>query len=1297
MQIAKTLLKYLHLQPLVNKLSLAVFCCGLSLCFPQDAFAYQLKQVKADDNKVLLLDTYLDKQPLITTLDTYLIEDKLLIAVEPLFDNLTLRYTREKNTLRVWKNQQVIDIKLNGNNSAALNETGLWCDDGFYLYVDETTLSQLFNIVIHYNTERLNLNIDTKDFYFPQQNLEQLSLQRQREQAVKVGDYQNNPQGKLIADQYRMFTLPHGSFALNSTLSSEQKNNLNYSVQTVADVLYHSTSLTLNDSTNDDLTGRLNFSRYKTKPDELIAGAIDRYSFGDINNVADNLTTGTQSGVGFIFAKEPEQFRYRNIGTSITETAIPGWDAELYRNGQFIELKKVPNDGNLIFEDVETQYGNNHYEIKLYGPFGEKEVRTQDLKLDKNALAKGQLAYSVYGLDDRKRLINDESSENYSLNNKGASFSYGISDSWLIGLNYVQKQNLANDSQNLATLKNSLAFPGVLFNNEISLQQGAGYAQTTSISGNAFNRDTFTFLYESADDYQSGRINSAGIKRQRVDLSYSGDFRPWYYTLGTSYSEVDGNKSWQVRNFLARNIFNINFSNNLFYNRNEYENHYSDSINGSFVAAGSLTDAVRISAILDYRPDVSQVIQNASLSLGWRDHFDLYHNLRGSYRLKESVNKWNVNYNLSWSREQFQLQLAANYDAQSRWMLTLGVRFFLAYDYYNHQPIFSSQLAANSATINSYSYLDRNPNGWRDEGDWDLKGVKFTGNPAWQRLASDVNGKAILPGVPSRIPFKFNAQWQYGTKSLINDYVLYTHPGAYIDMNMPFYVTTDFSGFVYKFNYYQQQSPLSGVVVEILNNNDKLINITSTDIDGFYQFSDMLPGKYKVRVANDYLSQSGYTADTKGYQLTTPSQGGLIELPALNLHKLPLDEKKSAETTKELNNKNLPVERNVWLDDNDPDKGKIFNLKTTGNYQIQKSVDQPDSLPDVPVVRSQLPNEPVTRVSLPVTPIIRNQLSTTPISRKQLPVTPVTRTALPNEPITRKPKAVTTSIAKPSTDAQPYVARLTRLKPIERDKLPIKPIVRDRLPIQPIVRHNLPVDPRSGKLFVAKQNAQINTNAKANRGNNKAINTSGSKGNKPAIGRQNKPVNLATKRLHHPLYTLQLGAFSHYKSAQLMAAKIHNNDLLENKLADSNEKLAVIADDSSGEKLYRVLLGQFERRELAAAFADKILPQNISSFIRQVPATSARLLTKQTQKIGYVIQFMASHNQQQLFASAEKIARITQVNQAEKVVGNETWYCLISQVYPTKSAAKAVLAALSVKGWVANNVLFKNIKVLTVQ
>lgn len=1283
------LLKFKYIR-LFNKRYLLV-SFGLLFCFfylySPLVVAYSLSKLTPNEDDVLLLDTYLDSKPLISTLDTYLVDGKLLLAVEPLFDNLALRYSRGKNVLRVWKNKQIIDIKLNADVN---NEdiTGYWADDGFYLYIDKKTLRQLFNIDINYNTERLTLNITTKTFKFPTQKLAKLTKLRQLEQAVSEGDYQKDISGKVISDQYRLFTLPHGSFSFNSTLSSEQKNSLNYSVQTVSDFLYHSTSLTINDANTNEMSGRLNFSRYKTLPDSLIAGAIDRYSFGDINNIADNLTSGTQSGLGFVLSKEPEQFRYRNIGTSITETAIPGWDAELYWNGKFIELKTVPSDGNLIFEDVETQYGNNHYEIKLYGPFGEKEVRTQDLVLDQNALAKGQLAYSVYGLDDKQRLINNQSNKSYSLNNSGVSLSYGISDSWLVGLNYVMKKDLAAQQQNLVTLKNSLSFPGLLFNNEISLQDGAGYAQITSLSGNGFNRDTFNFLYESSDDYQSGRINSAGIKLQHVDLSYSGDLRPWYYTLGANYNDVDGNKNWQLRNFLSRNFFNINFSNNLFYNRNEFENNYNDSISGSFVAAGSISNTLRISAIVDYRPDVSQVVQNASLSLSWRDGLNLYHNLRGTYQLKQSTNKWNVNYNLSWSSEQFQLQLAANYDAQSRWMLTLGVRFFLAYDYYNHKPIFSSQLAANSATINTYSYLDRNPNGWRDEGDWDLQGVNFSGNPAWQHLSSDANGKTVLPGVPTRSPYKFNAQWEYGTKSLINDYVIYTHPGAYIDVNMPFYVTTDFAGFVYKRNYYQQQSPLSGVVVEILNRDDKLINLMTSDVDGYYQFSDMLPGNYKIRVANNYLTQSGYTTDTIGYQLNTPSRGGLVELPALNLQTLPLNERKLAELSKPLNTANLNVETNVWLDGDDPNKGKVYSLNPSGQYRTQKSAIQPDSLPNVPVVRKSLPNEPVTRVKLPVSPVVRTQFSIQPIIRDELPISPITRAQLPITPIVRTkllqqpirrsqlPIVIESSLQKKERAAkQVSLIRTPSWQPVVRTELPVKPIVRSRLPITPIVRSVLPVDPQTGELHV--NTAQVAKAAIATTtSHNKKVNKNIPK--EQTRIEQNSLVN------DIPQFTLQLGIFASENAAKKMVSK-----LVANELKLLREKTFIVKITTTPKEMFRVLLGQFSSHNQAKYFAKNNLPKNISVFVRSLSISDKK---DKNASQGYVIQFMAGHNKQQILASAQVFSHVDNIRFAEKSYRNRQWYCLISQVYLSKAAAKEALAVLQVKGWVVSNAIFSHIR-----
>ena len=979
-----------------RKILISVSFLMLMLGVITSTAARDLTKVNISSDNILLLEASLDKKPLIAALDTYIVNDKLMLAVDPLFDSLALRYIREKELLRIWKDEEIIDHKLSNKGSS-----GYWADDGFFLYLDQHTFSQLFDVTISYNTSSLKLDIKTNSFNFPKQKLETLAYQRQMAQLSTGVSTKTIDGTNLLRDQYRLFTLPHGSFSLNTSVDNNKNNPLNYSVQTVSDFLYHSASLTLTDFKAGDATGRLNFSRYKSLPDDLIGGMFDSYSFGDINSISDNLTNSTQSGLGFTFTRAPEQYRTRNVGTTITEVARPGWDAELYRNGQFIELKKVPLDGNLVFEDVETQYGSNRYKIKLYGPFGEEEVRHQSLTLDKNALSEGELAYSFYGLDDSMRLINNQSQDSLALNNAGASVSYGITDNWLVGFNYSSRKNNLDETEQSLTLKNSLAFPGLLFNNEISVQENRGYAQISSLSGNAFGQDTFNLTFESSDDYQSNRVNSGGIERQYVDLSYSGNFNPLHYSLGLSYLNRDDNESWQARNTVSRNIAGINFSNNLSYRQDAFDNYTSTAWNGTFVAAGSLTQAIRMSAAVNYRPDQDDVIQNTSATLSWNDSFNLYHNLRATYNLQRPTNKWQLNYNLSWNSDKFQLQLATNYDAESNWSVGLGVRFFLGYDHHNQKVIFSNQLSSNSATLNTYSYLDRNPNGWRDEADWDLEGVKFTGIPAWDDLASGKTGRAILPGVNTKVPFKFNAQWEYGTKAVANNFLIYTHPGAYIDVNMPFYVTTDFSGFIYKVNYYKEQSPLTGVLIELFNNKGNVISVTSSDVDGYYQFSNLTPGNYQVRIAPEYLNQSGYTSNTIGYQFSTPSAGGIISLPTMTIKKRPTSQKKGTESIKSIDVNMLDNEANVWLDSDDQNYGKVYSLASSGGYSTQQKPFEPDTLPNTPVTRNVMPVQPVNREQLPTQSTFRPSLLPTPITRTQLPVQPITRNRLPMQPAVR--------------------------------------------------------------------------------------------------------------------------------------------------------------------------------------------------------------------------------------------------------------------------------------------------------
>ena len=54
-----------------------------------------------------------------------------------------------------------------------------------------------------------------------------------------------------------------------------------------------------------------------------------------------------------------------------------GWDAELYRNGQLLAFAENRADGRYEFIDVPLLYGQNRFEVVLYGPQGQITARCE--------------------------------------------------------------------------------------------------------------------------------------------------------------------------------------------------------------------------------------------------------------------------------------------------------------------------------------------------------------------------------------------------------------------------------------------------------------------------------------------------------------------------------------------------------------------------------------------------------------------------------------------------------------------------------------------------------------------------------------------------------------------------------------------------------------------------------------------------------------------------------------------------------------------------------------------------------
>lgn len=925
---------------------LSFFLLGTLLSL--DSYAEELIKRSVDDNDLIISSVSVDRTQLPGSVDLYPIENSYLISIEPLFEILGLKYQINDTALTVYKNeyQRTYFFKENSDTEAQ----GYWANDGYYQFIDIRVLNELFEIDSVFKSNTLSLNIITSDYQFPVTVIKKQQLDRYSDKLS--GLYSGNKDQTqiqktiTIPDEYQLFTMPHGQISASANFNENNGTN-NLNAQIVSDFLYHSMNLNVNKSKGSDLVGGIRLSKYKSSPTDKLLGAFDRYSLGDVGGFANELVNNAGSGVGVVFSKSPDNYRRSNNEITIEEQAPPGWDVELFHNNRFIDSQVVPQTGRVVFNNVIVEWGNNLYELRLYGPYGEKEIITKNYQLDSNPLSKGDSAYGLYLLDPKSSVFNNDGEDNdIELNNYGATLDYGVTDFWQLGLGFNQVNSSAvgsQDGEQIVTLQNYLSLPGMLVESNLAINNNDGYAQVTSIAGNLASKGRYRVSYTSAENFVSSRISAPQGKLDQFEARYS-DVIGWmpisfYY----QYRDDFFIKEQSISNILSYSFKDFRLSNTVTFNETQFkskEANKTDNVFGVMNLSTTIFDSIRITGALNYQPNEGEVISDrSSLNAQWtyRTDGNIIHNLNLKYLpILETNNRWRANYNASWLHDDFRLSLSALYSEDDSWSVGMNINFFLGYDYHNNRALMSSNLNTYSATLNVNTYLDRQLNGIRDPLDYPLEGVEFVGNSHWSNITSGEDGYTTLPGARVRTPFQFRARWERGGETINNDYVVYTHPGASINVNMPFYLETELAGFIY-IQTERADLPANKIEIQLIDKNNNVVETAVTDLDGYYEFLKIKPNQYTLRVAQNSLINKGLNSDVIGFSLNTPATGGFIEMPEILLSSSK-DNKQKGETVElDVDDLNEPL---IWSDNQQQQKNYFLmplkNKEISAPHQTKK-------------------------------------------------------------------------------------------------------------------------------------------------------------------------------------------------------------------------------------------------------------------------------------------------------------------------------------------------------------------------
>lgn len=873
--------------------------------------AAELSQVSIDDSEFLLLDVTLQQKRLLESIEAYQFEEQVLLPVNLLISALGagIEVNLVENTLLYTSAGSTTVIELDKGSTSLPDGTYYWAKDDFEIYLSDSILAALLEASIKVQFSRLNVELKSIDNLFP------IEVNWQRSNQLKKRESKKSKKALYIPDTYQLITPPSADISLSVGKQSDNDFNGAFSLQSSSDLLYHSAAISLHKNLNDsEMTSRINFTRHQSTPDTPLWGGLNQYSFGDISSGGSALFSSSSSGLGLKFSRRPQNVS-NNFGTqNIDGNATPGWEVELHYNGFLVESKIVPDNGYYVFENVTTDYGNNHFEIRLYGPFGEEDIRNVNINIGSNWLPKGEFAYNGYMLDANKTLLNgvvDESIIDSQLD-YGASLDYSPFNNTHIGYFFQsvgskRKVNSVEESNLYFGTHVQSAFNDLLLDIEYVRQQKQGQRITAQGIGQFPWGQNYNVVLQEQRNFATTTATE-GVSNYLASFATGGVLplqRGIGYRAGLTYNGSNNNaSSWLLNSSLSWRFSNLHFSNSLNYRINNIEN-VDNSLLGN-LAVSSKVGNVRLRASANYALEPISYFSSTSFGASWRASPKSYHNLNASYQPKykyRAEDSWSLGYTYSTTLELLRFYTNADINSKDQWSVNLGVNFFLDYDAHNNKFIMSGENASSAGHLNIISYLDRNDNNRRDEGDWLLDDVGFLPLPAWRNSVTNQFGQASLSGVPVFNPVTFTANSNIDVATKQPNYTVYTHPGSRLNIELPFTIKTNIFGFVEIEGVNGEQALTTGSIILLNQNTDESTELM-IDIDGFYEAPPLNPGHYSLQVAEKDLARLNLTAKQGSINFVTPAQGGDYEMPVISLLRVSTNSELPESTTVILNEEN---------------------------------------------------------------------------------------------------------------------------------------------------------------------------------------------------------------------------------------------------------------------------------------------------------------------------------------------------------------------------------------------------------
>ncbi len=752
------------------------------------------------------------------------------------------------------------------------------------IYIETRLLGEWLSM--HIDADQFNAAVNIRPFE-PLPIQERMAREQRGSNTGSYGTYRD-PGYPLQPFPYQLLAGPEIALALSSTLSgndTESRSDTQYYTRISGDLLWMNGTLDLTGNvakSGNPIVGIENGGLFleRINPEGGLLGPLDARSITVGDAVAAPLPLIGNSTIGPALIVSSYDSMQSALFDQVDLTGFlgPGWDVELYQNGQLLDYRPSGSSGTFAFMRVPLLFGLNQLKLVFHGPRGERRIETRSYNVGANMLKPGRWAYQLTLSDaSRPSLFNADRYDRKGLVTWKSEV--GISR-WLTTSAYLASGGSGNKRNNYA----GLGVTGFLDLVQIELQAAGDLASGRQAKqAGLLTRLAGASVSMRWSEYDPYWITTSAPLRYRSRWEGRlGGIRPFPFlpssSLSLGFSQTTNDDESRSESFLLSSqnrTGGVNHTHNISLQRTYGTGLLQEDCSGISALGWTFRGfAVRAEAAYRILPEMGLSELGASYDVG----------LLGSYRLNNTLQyfpltrTWGGSAALNRSEGAFSFGVSCTGTSNGEWKAGLQASINFSNEPRRGRWHTKAGATGRQGNISALAFLDANRNQAREPDEIPLKDVGFIINMRDHSARTDSGGIAFLQGLAPNVP----SDVSISSSTLPDLLMVPARPGVRVlprngnpaKVDFPVWMTGEISGIAYhlmgEVNY-----PEPGIIIEAVTQEGNIAARTISQYDGYYILPMLPAGAYTVRVSGEQSGKLHRTAPLR--QLTIPDQGGYFD------------------------------------------------------------------------------------------------------------------------------------------------------------------------------------------------------------------------------------------------------------------------------------------------------------------------------------------------------------------------------------------------------------------------------------